>query len=196
MAEKIVLFDGKDLSNFTRRDGSAPEWDVEFGTATVKPGTGDIVSKVKFGDAQLHVEFRLPYMPECTGQDRANSGVYVHGCYEIQVLDTYGKKDDLYSGDCAGIYSLFTPLMNASVPPLEWQTYDIAVRAPRFNEDGSMKEHAVITVLHNGIVVHNNLVLPKCTPGGLYGEPVAEGPVILQDHGNKVSFRNIWVIKY
>lgn len=195
MAEKIILFDGKDLSGFTHRDGSDPKWDVEFGTATVRPGTGDIVSKVKFGDAHLHVEFRLPYMPDCHGQDRANSGVYVHGCYEVQVLDTYGKADPCDS-DCSGIYSLFAPLTNASLPPLEWQTYDIAVKAPRFDADGKLTENAVITVVHNGVVVHNNLVLPRCTPGGLFSEPAAEGPVILQDHGNLVSFRNVWVIKY
>ena len=195
MAEKIILFDGKDLSGFTGVDGSEPKWDVEYGTVTVRPGTGNIMSKVTYGDAHLHVEFRLPYMPEFTGQGRANSGVYVHGCYEIQVLDTYGKENPCDS-DCAGIYSIFPPLTNASLPPLEWQTYDVAVKAPRFNDDGSIKEHAVITVLHNGIVVHNNIVLPRCNPGGLYSEPVAEGPVILQDHGNLVSFRNIWVIKY
>ena len=123
-----------------------------------------------------------------------NSGVYVHGCYEIPVLDSYGIENP-HNDDCSGIYSIQAPLCNACLPAEEWQTYDIIFRAPRFNQYGEIAEDGRITLLQNGIVVHNNFILPSVTPGGITeNRRVAKGPLMLQDHGNAVSFRNVWVM--
>ena len=192
-AEKIMLFDGTSLENWkTRGSGAVPNWKIEDGICTV--GNGDIISDYTFGDAQLHVEFRIPDMPEATGQGKGNSGVYVHGCYEVQVLDSYGIDPPL-NNDCSGIYQMHAPLFNACLPALEWQTYDIILRAPKFNSHGEIAENGRMTVIQNGIVVHNNVELYSVTPGGITNDKrVAKGPLMLQDHGNAVSFRNIWVI--
>lgn len=190
--KKIVLFDGSGLEGWTDDKGGAAAWSVEDGIMTVTQG--NIVTKAVFGDALLHVEFREPDMPEEKGQGKGNSGVYVHGCYEIQVLDSYGVEKP-GKGDCAAIYDMYAPLMNACKPAMEWQTYDILIRAPRFGLMGKIKEPAIISVFQNGLPVHNNAVLPRATPGGVTDKPVAEGPLMLQDHGNPVSYRNIWVLK-
>ena len=191
--EKVYLFDGTDLSGWKSRwSGNTPDWKVEDGIATV--GHEDIVSDYQFSDAHIHVEFRIPDMPDCTGQAKGNSGVYVHGCYEIQVLDSYGIENPR-NDDCSGIYSIQAPLCNACLPAEEWQTYDIIFRAPRFNQYGERAEDGRITLLQNGIVVHNNFILPSVTPGGITeNRRVAKGPLMLQDHGNAVSFRNVWVM--
>ena len=136
--EKVYLFDGTDLSGWKSRwSGNTPDWKVEDGIATV--GHEDIVSDYQFSDAHIHVEFRIPDMPDCTGQAKGNSGVYVHGCYEIQVLDSYGIENP-HNDDCSGIYSIQAPLCNACLPAEEWQTYDIIFRAPRFNQYGEIAE--------------------------------------------------------
>lgn len=191
--EKVYLFDGTDLSGWKSRwSGNTPDWKVEDGIATV--GHEDIVSDYQFSDAHIHVEFRIPDMPDCTGQAKGNSGVYVHGCYEIQVLDSYGIENP-HNDDCSGIYSIQAPLCNACLPAEEWQTYDIIFKAPRFNQYGEIAEDGRITLLQNGIVVHNNFILPSVTPGGITeNRRVAKGPLMLQDHGNAVSFRNVWVM--
>ncbi len=191
--EKVYLFDGTDLSGWKSRwSGNTPDWKVEDGIATV--GHEDIVSDYQFSDAHIHVEFRIPDMPDCTGQAKGNSGVYVHGCYEIQVLDSYGIENP-HNDDCSGIYSIQAPLCNACLPAEEWQTYDIIFRAPRFNQYGEIAEDGRITLLQNGIVVHNNFILPSVTPGGITeNRRIAKGPLMLQDHGNAVSFRNVWVM--
>ena len=191
--EKVYLFDGTDLSGWKSRwSGNTPDWKVEDGIATV--GHEDIVSDYQFSDAHIHVEFRIPDMPDCTGQAKGNSGVYVHGCYEIQVLDSYGIENP-HNDDCSGIYSIQAPLCNACLPAEEWQTYDIIFRAPRFNQYGEIAEDGRITLLQNGIVVHNNFILPSVTPGGITeNRRVAKGPLMLQDHGNAFSFRNVWVM--
>jgi hypothetical protein len=118
----------------------------------------------------------------------------VHGCYEVQVLDSYGVEPPKYD-DCSGIYSIKAPLQNACKPALEWQTYDIIFRAPRFNQYGEIRENPRMTVIQNGLVVHNNFELPSVTPGGITdNKRVERGPLMLQDHGNPVSFRNVWVM--
>lgn len=190
--EKIILFDGTDLSHFTNLDGSPAQWEVKDGIMTVTHG--NIMSKETYGDAHIHVEWREPDMPEATGQWKGNSGVYIQGCYELQVLDSYGIAEPKYD-DCGGIYSIQAPLTNACKPALEWQTYDIILRAAKLDENGKVLSHAVVTILQNGQVIHNNFTLPANTPGGVYDHIVAEGPLMLQDHGNPVSFRNIWIQK-
>ena len=192
MKETVILFDGTSLDNFTRRDGSPVVWELKDGYMTVSQGGGDIVSKYTYGDAHIHVEFNLPYMSDKEGQDRANSGVYVQGCYEVQVLDS-SMRDEPCDSDCGAIYNIAAPLTNACIGADVWQTYDIILKTAKLNEDGSVKENAVITVLLNGKVIHNNFTLPKNTPGGVHKCVVEEGPLLLQDHGNPVSFRNIWV---
>ena len=193
--ERISLFDGTSTKNWKmKQDGSPCRWTVEDGVLHVAVGTDDIVCDETFGDAHLHLEWREPDMPDAVGQDKGNSGVYVHGCYEIQILDSYGVKDPK-ADDCGAIYSLFKPLVNACRPALEWQTYDIIFRAPRFNQYGEIKENPRMTVIQNGLVVHNNFVLPSVTPGGITdNKRVERGPLMLQDHGNPVSFRNVWVM--
>ncbi len=190
--EKVILFDGKDTAKWTKRysPNEQAEWVVgDDGAMTVRGG--DIVSTETYKDAHIHVEFWLPLMADCFGQARANSGVYVHGRYEIQVLDSFGVKDFTCS-DCGGIYSIKAPDVNANIEPEKWQTYDIYFRAARFNENNEKIEDARLTVIFNGQCIHNNVVLPHNTPGGITDQEVSEGPLMLQDHGNPVRFRNVW----
>ncbi len=187
---RIILFDGTNTDQWTKRDGSPIDWIVEDGAMTVHHG--DIVSKAVYGDAHIHVEWREPDMPEASGQWKGNSGVYIHGCYELQVLDSWGIETPGMD-DCGAIYSVYPPLVNACRPALEWQTYDIFLRAPRFDADGNVTENARVTILQNGVCIQNNIELWRTTPGGVGDAKVAAGPLLLQDHGNPVSFRNVWV---
>ena len=152
---------------------------------------GSIVCKKEFGDAEIHFEFKTPYMPSGRGQGRGNSGFYVMGRYEIQVLDSFGDKPE--DNLCGGIYQFGTPLAPACFPPNTWQTYDIVFHAPKFDSDGKKVKNAVITVKHNGILVHDNLSLPRCTPGGVSGKEAPVGPFLLQDHNDIPRFKNVWV---
>lgn len=187
----IVLFNGGDWSGAWRtRDGKPSAWAVQDDGSVLVKG-GDAVSVDEFGDFQLHLEFRCPEMPGAEGQARGNSGVYIHGRYEVQVLDSYGQLPS--GGGCGAIYSIAAPLLHASRPAGTWQSYDMAFRAPRFDDAGAVTEPARITVMHNGVVIHNNLVLPHATPGGLGDEVVARGPILLQDHGDPVRYRAIHV---
>lgn len=192
--DAIVLFDGSSLEAWHKRGSSDPAgWKVENGYMEVVPGTGDICSKELFYDCQVHVEFWLPLMADRTGQGRSNSGVYLQGRYEVQVLDSYGldSKDD----DCGGIYRTAAPLVNACRPPEHWQTYDIFFRAPRFNHKGVKVEPARISVLHNGVWIHHGLKVHEPTGGEIDHEFSQPGPLLLQDHGDPVRYRNVWVRK-
>jgi hypothetical protein len=188
----VVLFDGKDLSNWTKLDGEAPAWEIADGAMTVTAGGGDIVTRERFTDFLLHLEFMTPDMPDATGQAKGNSGVFLQGRYEIQVLDSYGI-DVPGKGDCGAIYNQFASLVNACKPPLEWQTYDVIFRAARVGESGEIEENARVTVLQNGIVIQNNVQMLGAIGGATDEDAAAPGPLRLQDHGNPVKYRNIWI---
>ncbi len=166
---------------------------VEGGAMEVVAGSGSVVSRHPFQDHKLHVEFRTPYMADARGQGRGNSGVYVQARYEVQVLDSYGLEG--LDNECGGIYKIARPLVNMCAPPLQWQTYDITFRAARYDAAGKKTENARITVLHNGVAIHDDLELPDATPGGLSGEMPEPGGLLFQDHGNPVQFRNIWAVE-
>jgi hypothetical protein len=138
----------------------------------------------------LHLEFRVPYQPQDRGQGRGNSGCYVQGRYEVQILDSFGL--DSKDNDCGGIYSVSAPALNMSYPPLAWQTYDIDFVAARYDAQGQLIAAPRITVRHNGVVIHRDVELKKVTPGGVEADGPGPGPLHLQDHGNPVRFRNIW----
>ena len=190
--EAVVLFDGKSLDNWTKMDGSPAKWLVDGGAVQVVPGAGDICTKQLFSDHYLHLEFKLSDMPQATGQAKSNSGVFVQGRYEIQVLDSSGW-DVPGLGDCGAIYNQYAPLNNACRPALQWQAYDVIFRAPRC-EGKAVKENARITVLHNGVVIQNNVELPGVTGAPTDTEVQLPGHLRLQDHGDLVWYRNIWAI--
>lgn len=194
-ADAVVLFDGTDLQQWESVKGGAATWKVENGFMEVVKKTGDIRTKKAFGDCQLHVEWATPEVIEGEGQGRGNSGVFLMGMYEIQVLDSY-KNPTYADGQAAAIYGQFPPLVNASRPPGHWQTYDIIFRAPRFADDGALRSPAYLTVFHNNILVHDRVALTGPTAHKErppYKQHAAKLPLMLQDHGNPVRFRNIWI---
>jgi len=194
-SDAIVLFDGKDLSRWQHMDGGPAKWDVSDGAFTVVKGTGDLRTRQAFGDCQLHLEFRTPLPVQGEGQDRGNSGVFLQGRYEVQILDSYNNRT--YSnGQAASIYKQHIPLVNASRKPGEWQTYDVFFQAPRFSDSGNVLKPAYITVIHNGVLVQDHVEVIGATV--FIGQPRYQKhnprePLVLQDHGNPVSFRNIWL---
>lgn len=189
--EAVVLFDGTGLENWMQRDGQPAGWKLrEDGSMEVT--RGNIVTRRSFGDVRIHLEFRTPLMAEARGQARGNSGVYVQGRYEVQVLDSFGLEP--MDNGCGAVYRIAPPRVNASLPPLQWQTYEITFRAPRFDSSGSKTANARITVRHNGEVIHWNRELPRLTPGGVSNEEGQRGPLLLQDHRDPVQYRNIWVV--
>ena len=197
-SDAIVIFDGSSLNNFvSSRTGQNPEWTLENGVMTVAPGKGDIQTKMGFGDMQLHIEWAAPTVIKGEGQGRGNSGIFLMSHYEVQVLDSY-ESQTYSNGQAASIYKQHPPLVNAMRAPGEWNTYDIYFTAPRFNADGMVVSPARVTVVHNGVLVQNNVEIKGPTEYiGIpnYKAHPDELPIKLQDHGDLVSFRNIWVRK-
>ncbi len=193
-SDAIILFDGTDLSAWRGERGGEPGWVVKDGVVTVGAG-GGIVTRRGFGDCQLHLEWRSPAPPKGDGQNRGNSGVYLQRRYEVQILDSH-QNSTYVNGQAGAIYKQHPPLVNASRPPGEWQVYDIIFRAPRFAPDGGLRSPAVMTVLHNGVLIQNHAELAG--PTAWKGRPPYEAhpleqPLLLQNHGAPVSFRNIWI---
>jgi hypothetical protein len=194
-SDAVVLFDGKDLSKWAHKDGSAAKWKVENGYFEVVPKTGYIYTREPFGDCQLHVEFSEPSPAKGESQDRGNSGVFLQGLYETQVLDSYQSKT-YADGEAGAIYGQYPPLVNSSRPPGQWQTYDIVFHGPRFDKDGKLLRPARETVFHNGVLVQDNVELSGPTAHGKRPayEPTPEKlPLALQDHNHPVRYRNIWI---
>ena len=198
-SDAVVLFGGTSLDQWKSAEKDAPApWKVENGYFQVVPKTGGIQTKASFGDVQLHIEWKAPSEIKGTGQGRGNSGLFfMGGRYEVQILDSYNNRT--YSnGQAASVYKQYIPLVNAMRPPSEWNTYDVVFTAPRFNTDGLIIVPARVTVFHNGILVQNNVELKGNTEYiGIpqYQSHASELPIMLQDHGDLVSFRNIWVRK-
>jgi hypothetical protein len=193
-SDAIVLFDGKDLSKWQDANGEPAKWKVEDGVATVN-GTGTISTKEEFGDCQLHIEWASPAEVKGEGQGRGNSGIYFQGRYEIQVLDSYQNKT-YFHGQAGSVYKQHVPLVNASRKPGEWQTYDIIFHAPRFAEDGRVTKPGTFTVLHNGVLVQDHVeILGETSHMGepQYKKHPLKQAMKLQDHGNPVRYRNIWI---
>lgn len=192
----ILLGKNNDLSQWQHDDGSAVKWGIANGVMTVTPSTGQIKTKNNFGDCQLHLEWSAPTIVKGESQGRGNSGVFLQGMYEVQILDNY-QNETYMNGQAGSIYKQTPPLVNPIRKPGEWNTYDILFTAPRFKEDGTIHTHGRITVLFNGVVVQNNTLIQGTTE--YIGLPQmrahGEGPIILQDHGDLVRFRNIWIRK-
>lgn len=189
----LVLFDG---SNFDQWEGTEG-WEItEDGAAMVTPKGKYLISKGQFKDVKLHVEFMLPYMPMATGQQRGNSGVFLQDKYEVQVLDSFGLEG--YYDQCGALYKVSAPKVNACLPPLVWQTYDIEYRAPIFDEAGNVTAYPRMTIYHNGALIHDNQEMPQVTDwkekDRLAPPPRDAGPIKLQGHNNYVKFRNIWLV--
>jgi len=178
----LVLFNGKGVDHFPGGKQSPEGW-LEQGTT----------SSDRVQSCQLHIEFLLPYQPTARGQGRGNSGVYLQGRYEVQMLDSFGLEGK--DNECGGLYSIAAPKVNMCLPPLTWQTYDIDFTAAKYDDAGQKLVPAIITVRHNGVVIHENVALPKSTTAAPLKEGPEPGPIYLQNHGNPVRYRNIWVVK-
>lgn len=188
-SDAIVLFDGTQLDQWA----GGERWEIKDGYAITRKG--DIFTKQGFGDCQLHIEFATPEKIEGQGQGRGNSGIYFMDQYEVQVLDSWDNPT-YFDGQCGAVYKQSPPIVNASRGPGQWQEYDIVFTAPRFNEDGSLKSPAYLTVFHNGVLVQNHFELTGKTlwdAAPFYASHPEKMPIKLQFHGNETRFRNIWV---
>lgn len=195
-SDAIVLFDGKDLSSWQVENGGPAKWKIENGYMEVAPKSGNIRTKQKFADFQLHLEFATPAKVDGSSQGRGNSGVLLNGIYEVQVLDSFNNKT-YPDGQCGALYGQSPPLVNASKPPGEWQSYDIIFESPRWDANGTLLKKANVTVIHNGVVLHHKKEYIGHTPHrevGHYKRPhPPEVFIELQDHNNPMRFRNIWL---
>jgi hypothetical protein len=191
-SDAIVLFDGNDLSKWRSVDREGPaKWEAKDGYVQVN-GTGSIRTRDEFADVQLHLEWATPSEVKGHSQERGNSGVYLQGRYEIQVLDSYENKT-YFNGQAGAFYGNFAPLVNASRKPGEWQTYDIIFHPPK-KSDGGQVIPGSFTVIHNGVLVQDHVsVKGGATTAAAYKDIAEKGPLVLQDHGNPVRFRNIWI---
>ena len=191
-SDAIVLFDGTSLDNWESVKGGAEKWDLKDGAMVVNQ-SGDLRTKKTFGDVQLHIEWASPSVVKGDGQGRGNSGVYLQGRYEIQVLDSYQNKT-YFNGQAGSFYGNNPPLVNASKKPGEWQTYDIVFIAPKPTSDGNGVIPGSFTVFHNGVLIQNHIPIEgKKTTAAAYSGAAAKGPLVLQNHGNPVRFRNVWI---
>jgi hypothetical protein len=195
-SDAIILFDGKNLDNWeSAKDGSPAKWKVADGKMTVVGKTGNISTKQKFTNYQLHIEWQSPIEPDTRkSQGKGNSGVFMQGMYEVQVLNSYNNRT-YRNGQAGSIYKQSAPMVNATSKMGEWNTYDIIYTAPKFTVNGGIDTPAYVTVIHNGVVVQNHTKIQGTTE--YIGQPLnpvhGPGPISLQDHGNEVSFRNIWI---
>ena len=193
--DAVILFDGSNLDAWKAKEGGPARWKVADGVMETVPGAGQIETKARFGDLQLHVEWAAPDPPVGKGQDRGNSGIFLMGQFEIQVLDSY-RADTYADGQAGAIYGEFPPLANASRPPGQWQSYDIAFRRPRYDPSGQVREPARVTLFHNGILTQDNEE-PTGPTSWLRSLPydgrTQTGPIALQDHDHPVRYRNLWL---
>ena len=178
----VVLFNGKDVKGFKSGARMTPDGLLMQGCTSL----------AEFGDCTLHIEFQLSFMPDQRGQGRSNSGVYLEGRYEVQVLDSFGLNGE--NNECGGIYTIAKPQVNMCLPPLAWQTYDIDFQAPDFDATGKKTEDAHITVKHNGVLIHDGVSAPHPTTSAPFPNEGPKGPLYIQDHGNQVRYRNIWIM--
>jgi hypothetical protein len=201
-SDATVLFDGKDLAKWSNAKGDAAQWKIGDGYFEAVRGTGMLRTKDRFADFQLHLEFATPSEVQGNSQGRGNSGVMINGMYEVQILDSY-ENPTYADGQAGALYGQQPPLVNASKPSGQWQTYEIIFESPRWNADGALVKKAAVTVIHNGVVLHHRREYFGRTDGiggiphktlGTYGKPhPAEVFIELQDHNNPIRFRNIWI---
>jgi hypothetical protein len=194
-SDAIILFGGKDLSKWHSEGNTPAKWKVADGYFEVVPKTGSLTTNQAFGDCQLHVEWATPNPPRGTDQDRGNSGVYLMGLFEVQVLDSY-HSDTYADGQAGAVYGQYPPLVNVCRPPGQWQVYDIVFRGPRFDAGGKLLRKARITVLQNGVLIQDHVELtgPTAHKARPPYKPIPEKlPLSLQDHNHPVRYRNIWI---
>jgi len=187
--DAVILFDGQDTSKWTSKSGDQCPWAIEERAMLAKDT--DIITKDEFGDHQLHIEFQVPVKPDPNARGYGNSGVYLHGDYEIQVIDSYDVAPNP-GNSCGAVYGQAAPMVNASLPAGKWQSFDVFFEAPRFDANGNSNRKARMSVLHNGVWIHHDREFDM-TPGGLQNNLKTAGPLLLQYHGYPVRFRNIWV---